>query len=272
MRDVYSGATLVRAWLGCEENDSEEAFRTFHQEREAFYKPSLKAKEEQTTAQMAALQAISDRTYWTRFWIVQELILARKLVIHCGDDKIDWWPEMFPKPMILSFQRTPVWQVFNLKSDKESKKLLLLMKHLYTAKATDFRDRLYALLGIAEDVPPGTIVIDYTASVVDIKKEIMDLCLRDDVQIDRSGVRGYLNRFAVPRQIGDFNLALSGWLDSYFGDITELRHLERGGVAFAAISQSIRNQPGSAELLDTRGDRLLWELQQGSMDRETGNL
>lgn len=37
-----------------------------------------------------ALISLMWRTYWTRLWVVQEILLANRITIYCGEDSIDW--------------------------------------------------------------------------------------------------------------------------------------------------------------------------------------
>lgn len=38
--------------------------------------------------------AFLSRPYWTRTWIIQEIVLAKDLLCHCGPD-VGWWDDLF---------------------------------------------------------------------------------------------------------------------------------------------------------------------------------
>jgi hypothetical protein len=41
-------------------------------------------------AEWEAFSEMCSFEYWTRVWVVQEIILAERITIHCGEDGLDW--------------------------------------------------------------------------------------------------------------------------------------------------------------------------------------
>ncbi|KAF2488684.1 HET-domain-containing protein, partial [Lophium mytilinum] len=76
MRDIYSSAALVLVWLGPAADDSAFAIRNIRYEKPG---TGLVRKE------FLAVHRLLCRTYWERMWIVQEFILGRSVLVHCGD-------------------------------------------------------------------------------------------------------------------------------------------------------------------------------------------
>jgi hypothetical protein len=42
-------------------------------------------------------RAFLRRPYWKRTWIIQEIALSKRVIVHCGDDKMDWEDLVEPK-------------------------------------------------------------------------------------------------------------------------------------------------------------------------------
>lgn len=93
MRDIYSSAKTVNVWLGPELYWNEEAFRLLNDLKDR----GIKAQNMSiiwnlaTKRKMLELYTkLCNLEYWTRVWIVQEIIVAKDVNIHCGKYSIDW--------------------------------------------------------------------------------------------------------------------------------------------------------------------------------------
>ena len=78
MGEVYSSATSVLVWLGLR-HDAERA------EKELQAGNTLKA-----APKPLLNKHVIRKSYWTRLWIVQELLLARRIEMLCGMNVIQW--------------------------------------------------------------------------------------------------------------------------------------------------------------------------------------
>jgi hypothetical protein len=99
MREIYSTAWTVVAWLGEEHNQSHKAVQLIHDlagfnERNEGQRLEKRLREDPTVlgkGNWLALQEFMDRVYWYRLWILQELIMgASAVIIRCGSSSIDW--------------------------------------------------------------------------------------------------------------------------------------------------------------------------------------
>jgi hypothetical protein len=94
MREIYSCATMVHVWLGAESMRSREAFTFLRRIKNngGFIEFHLDADSVQygREAEWEAFSEMCNFEYWTRVWVVQEIILAERITIHCGEDSIDW--------------------------------------------------------------------------------------------------------------------------------------------------------------------------------------
>jgi hypothetical protein len=100
MDKIYTLAWSIVAWIGPEENDSAKAMALL--ETLATYWPDrtkLDALRDQLVEQpnhfakgsWLALKHLSEREYWTRLWIVQELALgASGVILRCGAQSMEW--------------------------------------------------------------------------------------------------------------------------------------------------------------------------------------
>ncbi|KAK8113054.1 hypothetical protein PG984_013580 [Apiospora sp. TS-2023a] len=129
----------------------------------------------------ADLQGISHlfmKPWWKRIWIVQEVVAARQIVVWCGPKVIPWdclahlcneirVQEFQPSPKA-AFLHSSQYQNFSA-LDNFRKNRTMPLSHLLQCtrgyQATDPRDKLYALLGMASDVSYDELVPDYTQSV-----------------------------------------------------------------------------------------------------------
>lgn len=156
-----------------------------------------------------AIQAVLMRPWWTRVWIIQEITLARELVVLCGDESISW---RMLDVGITSCLKRPLSSDLLPSATAHCAKMLLQIRHavLYSegavrqppyslthllgrfrwSKATNARDKIYGLLGLATmgqqnpltDVSYSTNVkACYQNAVVDIIKssgslDVLQLC------------------------------------------------------------------------------------------------
>jgi hypothetical protein len=92
MSVIYSHASEVFAWLG------PRVMHTFDQTGEAEFGVKFLCGDERgelpTTAlkhkEVQAVQAVVNRPYWKRCWIIQEICVAKKATILCGDNDADF--------------------------------------------------------------------------------------------------------------------------------------------------------------------------------------
>lgn len=96
MRDVYTMASQVIAWLG-EEHPSDSGAMEFGDPNP----PSRNSSEKEKALKVIGLQAklwssfvaaksLIQRPWFSRAWIIQEAALARRLQVQCGNKAIDW--------------------------------------------------------------------------------------------------------------------------------------------------------------------------------------
>jgi Heterokaryon incompatibility protein (HET) len=82
MGQIFSNAAFVLAWLGAEADDSALVMRMLEERRWT----------DEYTCRMLkwAFRQLMGRPYSNRIWAVQEFLLARDVVIHCGYQRLSW--------------------------------------------------------------------------------------------------------------------------------------------------------------------------------------
>jgi hypothetical protein len=86
MSTIYSAASNVVAWIGPAADGSEEVFEFARM----FQRTGSRGLLRKDSRLDKAFTAIWERPYWNRLWIVQEIILAPKVLIQCGQSITDW--------------------------------------------------------------------------------------------------------------------------------------------------------------------------------------
>ncbi|KAL1610710.1 hypothetical protein SLS60_002380 [Paraconiothyrium brasiliense] len=135
------------------------------------------------------LRRIIHDHYWTRGWIIQEIVMAPgNLVVSHGsgvttwDDFMQWvdrYHQLYPrdeavKPILrlnhLRALRSRTGSVSTLAS------LLETFKDSFTSyhHRGVYHDKVYSLLGLAHDSPDGSFRIDYRKSAVELYKDCID--------------------------------------------------------------------------------------------------
>lgn len=202
MLDVYARAENVQIWLGTASTDSTmgmEALKylaqnTLHEPAPWDQMPEV--------AFFPALNGILQREWFQRMWVVQEGCVSRNAIMTCGNDSFQW--ENNPS-QILKFMRrikyaaiSPQWEQAGLSQVNMDIFLQLLdlqVQHIerqrgevlrpapdildiaYSTrhrKATDRRDKLFAIMGLVDQSDESFFRPDYNMNVEEVFKGLLD--------------------------------------------------------------------------------------------------
>ncbi|KAK8017088.1 hypothetical protein PG993_015277 [Apiospora rasikravindrae] len=174
MRDIYQSASRVVAWLGPETDGSSQVMQTYR--LSSRLGSSMRHEE----------QILLSRHYWTRIWIVQEICVARKVLFLCGEEAaslpffLEYDPETkgtensdvsiyqnsIGRLTVTNFQVLAVYNLAAIRAKFQNKGASLgsLLTPCSQRAATDPRDRVFALLGLADDEAAKEVVPDYSLS------------------------------------------------------------------------------------------------------------
>lgn len=132
-----------------------------------------------------AILNLFSRRYWRRIWIIQEILLARRLTVLCGTVKFDWsalealsseldllgdtW--ISHQSLALQIEASGAMKILHQRNLRKKCSLRgldlheLLATH-HDAECSDVRDRVYGLLGLASfPANAPLIAADYSISV-----------------------------------------------------------------------------------------------------------
>jgi hypothetical protein len=130
MHKIYRLAQRVIAWLGVQDNASNQAFGLMSIGQKLHRDPAAAAITLQVgnedRHQDNAVRKFMERPYWSRAWIVQEMMVARSLVIQCGPEMVPYaaLEKLFPpgKPAIAKVSsitsRSYMYQFYNSREQK----------------------------------------------------------------------------------------------------------------------------------------------------------
>ncbi|KAL7895460.1 heterokaryon incompatibility domain-containing protein [Trichoderma sp. TUCIM 5745] len=189
MGDIYRQAQVVLVWLGPATPESDVIFNMCQTHAVSTEEDALAAIswEEEIGD---ALDTIYQRSYWTRLWIIQELLLARSIVFFCGPKLTPWSVfRRLPRSvkgifyeggftgMDIKLGSTPrgrharsvlsALEERSSKEDQTEQQLHKLVVNFGKAKCFDNRDRVFGLLGLACQKSPERqsldVLADYSA-------------------------------------------------------------------------------------------------------------
>ncbi|KAI1880775.1 hypothetical protein JX265_001015 [Neoarthrinium moseri] len=186
MRDIFAGASHVNVYLGKTQGVSPHA---------AFLLSTigtskiLETLRDQSLPDHEALKAafcnLVDRRYFTRIWVVQEVLAARQLRVYCGESTFDF--KVFWKDMIetISSNSNPKWTSWASRPlPHAAEDPFELLIDTSSCSSSDRRDRIFALLGLYQRSVEDGLEPIYTLSVRDIYTGVAAYFLTQRSSID----------------------------------------------------------------------------------------
>jgi hypothetical protein len=155
MSDIYSRATSVIAWLGHEKKTVEAAkyFRESHN-----------------------LVILLNNAYFTRSWIIQEVLLARRVRFLCGtfwvlyEELVDAFVIGLKKVVKQVHTRSATyimyWSLGERGTPENNRSLVRCVLMYSDNHCSNPRDKVYSLLGLVEQ--EEVLVVDYAKSVSEV--------------------------------------------------------------------------------------------------------
>lgn len=190
MDKIYKSASNVLVWLGEDDVGCEFGMEALQYFASPVVAPTEAPWYSFDPSEYAwGLKEILSRPWWTRMWTIQEAALARSLTFVCGPHKVSWTADirtiMYMKFKIKFAATSPQWEEGPLcKVDlgpilqvvetqlrevaesldiKVTKDLLDVVYDFRERQATDPRDKVYAIINLAEGrkISAG-MVVDYS--------------------------------------------------------------------------------------------------------------
>ena len=256
---IFQDATTVLGWLGAADKDTVRAFEIIHElsqhvnsivgfatkdvvkEIPKTLRLQLGQKYLSNNSTADVIGSIFNRDWFNRRWILQEVILARDVIVQCGKHTLHWdtlvraslaldvmQDQAFAdgRAEKLAYIRIPFQSMMEYRLHRQDPKQFALKLHddfqlvnlLHTFRMTqcrDRRDRVYALLRLSED--PFTMEVSYAESELSIFIRLTHHYLFDlqDLSILHWPNTGRIERSYVP----DWNEGLVWRLVDLYGDV-----------------------------------------------------
>ncbi|KAF4436038.1 hypothetical protein FACUT_6729 [Fusarium acutatum] len=123
------------------------------------------------TRSIAILNQFFSRSYFARLWIVQELLLARSIKIHCGEASIHVSNESIAQ-LYEQGVKVPSWVRYAGKVQLNAGRPHMDLKNLLVAtsvcQVTDLRDKIFGLLGLVTDIQASDLSPDYDLMIREV--------------------------------------------------------------------------------------------------------
>ncbi|KAJ0115904.1 hypothetical protein J7T55_004073 [Diaporthe amygdali] len=166
MRDIYSSAELVKIYLGWDGVYRKHGLRRV---RDSLFCDGNTAR--LTQADYDDVEALFERPYWSRIWVVQEVFLSKEAVVLIGDSSIPLssilrtaFCSYFPTWVSLA-QGSRAGRICPLGNAESFSELLFATSF---CNALDQRDRVFALLGLVQGAKLEGLVADYSQTAAEI--------------------------------------------------------------------------------------------------------
>jgi hypothetical protein len=124
-------------------------------------------------ARSAAIQ-FTQRRYFHRLWVLQELAMARQTIVQCGGRSTTWELLQDFLCKILPPKKQPSALKMNMDSEKllDISGLIQFMKLSESCEALNPLDEVYSLLGLCNSEVRADIPINYSLSVSDLRRRV----------------------------------------------------------------------------------------------------
>lgn len=211
MRQIYANAKTVSIWLGeADINMSSDIAMGFLQEM-LLSQGDAGSQIVWSEETARAVSKLLNRPYWSRIWIVQELFLARSIVIFCGSRHCEWRAlDHLANTVFRHARINKIIEIGHLKAvqlglarklyqvELKYLSLLELLVTFSNHEATNVLDKVYGVCGLARG---GTdFIIDYDILPEDLLIRLLYYICTYTTQLER-------------RVLTDFIIVVSATLD-----------------------------------------------------------
>ncbi|KAI0102967.1 heterokaryon incompatibility protein-domain-containing protein [Nemania sp. FL0031] len=205
MNDIYSKAASVLVWLGEADDLTPLAFDTLHKfEADDGTSDGSRVFHEidKPAERRDSLRRLIHRPWFSRVWVVQEVVVASSVTVQCGLFFIDWeimrvgleratgsgfyhFNHEVGKITKIGMWRAKFHELQQSASRDEALDLHILIMDASDNGATNLRDKVYALRGIASKAYANGIIVNYQDPVekvyIDCAKHLLQM--RNDLRV-----------------------------------------------------------------------------------------
>ena len=194
MKAIFSSAELTLAYLGDKGGDSDLAMDYLALSRDYVtsttnHLPLAQLKTSTIPAPeppYSAISALLKRSYWSRLWIVQEIVVGKRVLFMCGQKSVRWIQLAWifdPYSTMATFDmRGNLREVYKLSEfrrqyqstrDLTELQVLRLLEHCAMCECSDVRDRIYGVARLLQGSPLCKIPVDYSLSTKDLLRQCL---------------------------------------------------------------------------------------------------
>lgn len=207
MRQVYEKAVTTLVWLGERADNSHDAFNFVRElaqvvaiskdDAEVLHRGLQNVFDISRVKHWDALDDLMNQAWWARAWVIQEVAVSSRVIVVCGNDTLEWGA--FTPALSVPRSFTEEGEQFWIKTHRTHAQLMKytligsfpdvddadidlrgLIVQTRSKFASDPRDKVFALLGLATDSHNESRVPDYSKTVELVYKETMkDIIARD---------------------------------------------------------------------------------------------
>lgn len=252
MGDIYRSAERVWAWLGPGTEESDYLFLSANKHTlTGRLAPQAEGKEFEDLQK--AFRDFDDRSYWTRLWIIQELVLAQHIDFLCGPYIIPWQAlqgtrKRCAKQISDSHQTETAFRAYTSlhfidehRRHPEARSLESLFYDFKHLECTVMYDKVFALVGMVTEESQRKMlqdIVDYNMSPHQLLGLLVQSCnkmlpldylhaLSSNLCVDLNIT---LDQATSPHELHPLSLSLKNSEPLSYGHLREPKH--KGGASY----------------------------------------
>jgi Heterokaryon incompatibility protein (HET) len=196
MRKIYEAAVETVVWLRESSERSKLCFRNLERLNIGDRFEGRDAPD----PDLDDLRVLSCPAWWSRVWVIQELVVSENVVLKAGHDELRWpkleWPTMMMKwglALDINYSLWRVWdlhRMYDTKTSFEARTPLNISKLVAShrnASATDPRDMVFSLVGLSEDPEAAQLVPDYSLTTEKVFRNLFEYSVTKDKSLNIIG-------------------------------------------------------------------------------------
>ncbi|KAJ4259754.1 hypothetical protein NW762_007685 [Fusarium torreyae] len=168
MDAIFSKAAMVHVYVGENDHGSHKAGNEAISLLKSMAESSEPTEGEFKDRAKSILDLFFDRPFFSRLWVVQEVLLAQSITLHCGDQSTSINRDTISK--ILKYGAALPWWMSQIGFIGPQTKgdLGFLLAATARCRMQDLRDRIFGLLGLVEGKQAGALRADYKLMVREV--------------------------------------------------------------------------------------------------------
>ncbi|KAF4968359.1 hypothetical protein FSARC_4305 [Fusarium sarcochroum] len=168
MDAIFSKATMVHVYVGEDDHGSHTAGTEAITLLKSMAESSEPTEAEFKYRVQSILNPFFRRPFFSRLWVVQEVLLAQSITLHCGDQSTPISKDMIPK-ILQHGTDLPWWMVqIGFIGPQDKGNLGILLSATARCRMQDLRDRIFGLLGLIGSKEAGALRADYKLMVREV--------------------------------------------------------------------------------------------------------